>query len=264
MRTGIGILTVGLFVCSVLASQPAKPAKLEKVAEGEFVNRLGGGEYEIRERWTLWRNLDGHYVVTGDVRTSPVGPAPARTLQYELRLSDALKPLDIRLSYREVKGASILFEFGDTELRYRAERKDLVQPEEMTVPLAAPYTLFPGISWWQMGLLCREAKAPVGQPVSVRFVFMDDDPKQPIGVHPFEGSVEYVGEEEVDVGGRRLKASRFEVNPGWPVRANDPGHGMTLWVLPEGLPTAATSKDAGQVNVQLVRYKKYAEFGPAK
>ncbi len=264
MHAGTGRVLAVLLCLAAVGSQSAGAEKREKVAEGEYVMQGAQKENRIRELWTLWRSTDGRYVVMGEVRYSAIGPASARNLQYELNLGEDLKPLNIRLTYREVEGASILFEFGSNELRFRGERAGLERPEEATLPISAPYTFYPGFSSWQLGLLCKDSKAAQHERASVRFVFVDDPPPEPIGLHPFEAYVEHVGEEQVEVEGHRHAASRFEVNAAWPERANDPGPRLTAWVLPEGVLAAAKWKDVGQLDVRLVRYKKYAEFGPGK
>ncbi len=259
------ILVIALFASPLsIGSQATAPENRKKVAEGEYGSRPKTGQYEIRELWTLWRKPDGRYLLSGEVKFSEVGSGPERTLQYELNLSGELKPNDIRLSYREMKGVFILFQFGDTELRYQAGRRGLVQPETTTLPVSAPYSLYPTTSWWQLGLLCREANAAQRQRATVQLVFVDDPPPEPIGLHPFEAHVEYLGEEEVEVDGGKFKAGKFLVQGESPESGADPFPRVTAWVLPEGLLVKAKADDLSQIAVELVRFKKYGEFGPAK
>ncbi len=243
-------LAVGLAMPTVAAQQVERPV----VAEGEYstmkVPNTGGETVEFREVWKLTRTSKNSYEAESVARFRS---SKTEDVAYQIRLtlSPTLHPVAVKIfgGIPSLKGyRSMVLEFTEHELRCCGE------VGKVRLKIDSPYDLYFPTPWFFSSIV-RRAERNKERGTAVRLVFMDKSPDNdtPVGLAPFEGQVRYLGSEQVKLAGETWNAEKFLIQPG-------PFTPVSVWLSPEGLMLAMEDAKNPEQRIELVRYKKYANF----
>jgi hypothetical protein len=192
-----------------------------KVAEGDYVvfeGENGGaigpfGEeiYNFHETWTLWRIGNGSYELEGERRFESPKDATHRD-RFAVELSRDLTITRMkefaRLKWRRDSGP-LTCEFLRSALHCSSNAKNAGQAIEL-IAVREPFGLLWPISAFSLSGLTREAERDARRETRVQLVSIEQ-PSAEIPVNPMilEGGLRYLGEENIDVAGRRGARSSF-------------------------------------------------------
>jgi hypothetical protein len=244
------------------------PSTREKVAEGEYVMAFAEGqtEIEMHEEWTLWRVGGSGYEAQGTfrVRTSNARTGLDETSEVGIwaELLPNLEPFVVKLSPkttdRDAAGQPVrppmVLEFAEREIR-KLEEVDGSRTLQATLTVDRPYAFYAPFSWFAAST-AHKATRQSGATTELKVVVLDED--DPTNLYAVDGYVRFLGQEDVQVGGRKYTAHKFERGLG----PEDQPLVMYIWTLPEGVLLAVEDGKNPQQRMELVRYVKYAEFGP--
>ncbi len=241
----LGLVVVLLSTLGVLAEDK------KKVAEGEYRMELQAAG-EFREPWKLYRLSAGGYEVEGHWRWSWKRPGVAgRDLKFRATLSPEMHPVRLEMdavSPQAPSGRHMICEFLAN--KFVCAIKD----EKVEVDVDMPYDLYLPQSWI-LGSIVRRASSDSSQATTVKLLFIDDD--DPIDLTPFEAQVRYLKSETITVAGTQFAADKFVLQP-------HPFPAAWVWISKEGLVLRMESVAGPAQRNELVKYKKFADFGPPK
>jgi hypothetical protein len=222
----------------------AEPAR-EKVAEGkyELKRRDGNSPESFEEPWTLYKTkigfeLEEQWVVSKDPQTQPM------IVDIGVNFAPGLYPIQLR-----VGGGS------SKELRCSMEVAEFTCETEgmhSKIPMQGPYNLFLP-SPWMLSSIGRRAKKVPQQITKVKLVRMtgmtDAGPK----LESFDADVQFVGEDQVEVGGAKMDASIVELKA-------ESIPGMLMWMSSEGVVLAVQDSSKAEQRMELVKFTKFVKF----
>lgn len=249
----MGKKSKSLMVCACLVfgiltkPVPSEPQKV-KVADGEysFVAMDGG----LEESWELWRTPAGYLI---EIERGLIGGEIE--MGEQLILDRSLHV--VRWEAYPEKGpadATLGCELGSTQLRcWRDSAEEKLEIE-------SPYDVMSLSPWFLAGFARYLQAEPDKRRAAVKLVILGDG--SPWDLMPFDGEVKYMGEEKLTAGGREFDARKYELlilgmqNP-------EGKSSMSFWLSREGVVLAHEQDAPSQHRIaELVRYEKYAEFGP--
>jgi hypothetical protein len=227
------------------AKPPSAPAKI-KVAEGTYeLKKLDGPiERTFAEVWTLYRT-DLGYTLTEEWNVGEGQGQPANVIDVSAEFVPGLHPVKLQIggdAERSLNCALALGEFSCKSMGLEAK-----------LPMNGVYDFF-SPSPWTLGSIVRRAKKVPGEVTRVQLVRMAGMTQEGPKLHAFQGEVQYVGDDQIDVGGVKYTASIFELK--------SPGAipGMLLWLAPDGIVLALQDSTKSEQRMELTTYKKYGKF----
>jgi hypothetical protein len=245
-------LLAAVVVASVAKAQTVPDLK---VAEGEYLMRvtMREGKFEVREGWALAQRSDGNYKV--ESTTQFRFDKERMLLRSIIHLSPGFRPAQWQMSGwvpgMPKKSGAMTLEFGDKAVHWKAGT------EEVTQEVDAPYSFIGPMMPWFLTCLAEHSPRDVGQATSMRFVWMDDSFDKPIDLLVEEGSVEFLGTEQVKVAGRLWNASKYLVKPG-------ALPSLVFWRSKEGVLLALQDAKKPEQRMELIRYKEYRALSPLR
>ena len=126
--------------------------------------------------------------------------------------------------------------------------------------MKAPYGLLWPVSAFSMGSIARSAEHDLSTGVPVQLARIDEPERaHPVSVSTLNGSLRYLGREDMILAGQKWNTSKFELKV--------PLHGpFLIWTSPEGLllgfanASGTENKTLGSEGMQLVRFRKWLAF----
>jgi len=251
----MGLLVLVQLVVVVVPLLGSEPGEKVKVAEGEYVMKIPpeAGGVEHRDEWVLWRDAGGGYEVESKIHFQ-VGNEEPSVLWLWVRLDGELQPEAFKVSGGSARGTK------DLSCRYGASEFECeVAGKRKTLAVEAPYDFYPALSPWILSNMARRAHGRVGEIVPIRWIFADDEDAEGLpGLVVTEGEVRNLGEERVAVAERSWLAEKSEVELVPSVQL------LLVWVSTDGVLVATQDAKRPEQRMELVRYEKYAEFGPGR
>jgi hypothetical protein len=261
--------TLLTFLCLVLSlwgfstfASSAELSKESKLAEGEYL--VEGPDGEFHEGWILYASEQG-YRVNAEARGELPRESFAFKTEYWLAKNLTLARWEVSMLSEETGAVDLKFgcEMGAGQLR--CWRRD----EEATIPWPTNAEVHPAFqpTFWQFtSMVNRVAGECTGIPQAVISAVWDvgDGPSDIVSG---EGALRCLGAATVRLMGAEVPATKWVAKPSEDTDLDEserPSGSMVLWVLPEGLVALAEVHDEGghRTAFRLVRYEKYAEFGP--
>ena len=259
-EAAIVLFSVFLLICVPLTV--AQQRGRSKVAEGEYrVNiegDLGLGPVEtqifhFRESWTLWKTGEGYEVEGNRTYESPRNELHDN--RFVAELSRDLRPLSIKefahLAFRTDSGP-LSCELLPQQLRCDCGGKD---PAHVQVAMDRPYAMIWPLSAFSLSGLTRAA-TELEKPTSIQIVQLEQiSYALPVLAIRSDGLIRYRGQsqEAISTSGRSVPPKVYELT-------TSPTGKMTLWISPEGLLLAAEKTSWPKGRMELVNFKKFAEF----
>ncbi|MEE8201895.1 MAG: hypothetical protein V3R29_12100 [Candidatus Acidoferrales bacterium] len=174
---------------------------------------------------------------------------PRQEFETVLGLSPGLHPLYLRMFGFLPGGRAV----GNVMLRLEPNQVRVeARGREKTLDIPGPYDLFLPFSWFLSSMVRRETVAP-SETFPIRLVFLVED--NPIGMIPFDAEVQFLGEETVEVAAGTHRATKFEVRT--------QVFNILVWLSEDGLMLAMQQSSKPEQRMELVRFKKHADFDPA-
>jgi hypothetical protein len=242
-----------------------------RIAEGEYqvyrdadesgIGPFSPAVYNFREDWVLWRLPDGNLEVEGARHyDSPEGEPHMDA--FSVRLSPQFKVLHLtelrKLRWRPDSGP-LACDFLPGNLDCSSGAKDPRQNIRLNLPRLHPsYGFLWPVSAFSLGNITRFAERQADHPIIVDMIEVDE-PKneEPVFASVLEGSLSFLGREEIRVAGVRWSADKFELR----VPMHPP---FLIWTSPQGLLLDFTEEDnqkrLTEHGMKLVRYKQFANF----
>jgi hypothetical protein len=257
--TVVVLLAASLVSAQTTKSKSAKaPSKAPaaasrtKVAEGryEVVGGKAGAPSFYREPWTLFKTPVGYELEEQWTVTSP--NAAESTVDVAVSFAAGLYPLQVRIGGQNSPQQM----FCEMALK---EFKCTTQSKESKLAMHGAYNVFLP-SPWMLGSIARRARKIPNQSAAVQLVMMGGMEAQGPKLVSFPADVQYVGDDEVSIGGEKIAASIFELkspNTGIP-GVTIPG--TLIWTSSEGVVLALQDSNKPEQRIELVEYKRYGKF----
>ena len=249
-----------LLICAPLTV--AQQTGRTKVAEGEYrvsiEGDLGLGPMEteifhFRESWTLWKTSVGYELEGYRTYASPRNELHDN--RFVAELSADLRPLSIKefaqLAFRSDSGP-LSCELLPQQLRCDSGGKD---PARVQFALDRPYALIWPLSAFSLAGLTRAA-TELDKPTPIQIVQLEQiSYALPVLAIRSDGLIRYRGQsqEVFSTSGRSFQPKVYELT-------TSPTGKMTIWTSPEGLLLAAAKSSWPKGRIELVNFKKFAEF----
>jgi hypothetical protein len=120
------------------------------------------------------------------------------------------------------------------------------------IPMQGSYNLFLP-SPWMLSSIARRAKKMPQQSTTVQLVRMGDVSANLPQITSFQADVQYVGDDQVEVGGTKVEASIIELKA-----KSIPG--MLMWLSADGIILALQDSTKSDQRMELVKFTKFAKF----
>jgi hypothetical protein len=221
------------------------PTKL-RVAEGRYELRKLDGPVErtFEENWTLYKT-DLGYSLAEEWNVGAGQGQPANVIDVSAEFVPGLHPVKLQIggdAERSLNCALALGEFSCKSMGLEAK-----------LPMEGVYDFF-SPSPWTLGSIVRRAKKVPGEITSVQLVRMAGMTPNGPKLHAFKGEVQYVGDDQIDIGGAKYTASIFELKSPGAIPS------MLLWLGPDGIVLALQDSTKAEQRMELTAYKKYGKF----
>jgi hypothetical protein len=252
-RSWVVLLSCSIAITAVAAPKQRRPAHgkpavpaTSKLAEGKYeLKKLDGPvERTFEEVWTLTKTKLG-YALQSEWKVGAGQGQPASVIDVSVEFATGLHPVKLQIggaADRSLQCALALTEFTCRSMGL-----------ESKVPISGVYDFF-SPSPWTLGSIVRRAKKVPGETTPVQLVRMagmaEDGPR----LHVFQGEVQYVGDDQIEIGGVKYNAGIFELR--------SPGAipGMLLWLSPDGIVLALQDSAKAEQRMELTEYTKYGRF----
>jgi hypothetical protein len=227
-------------------SRPAGPTKI-KVAEGKYVltNTAGKVERTFEEPWALYKTNLG-YALESQWHVGGAEGEAGNVIDVRVNFAGGLHPTDVTIGGdpdRALHCRLALSEFSCRSMGLEGRQ-----------PMAGTYDFY-SPSPWMLGSIVRRSKKLPGQTTRVQLVRMRG--MQP-GAGPvldaFAAEVDYVGDDQIEIGERKYDSSIFEL------KAQDAIPGMLVWVSAEGIVLALQDSSKTEQRMELVEYRKLGKL----
>jgi hypothetical protein len=263
----LGMAYEGLVVAGPLAEQAAKQTK---IAEGEYAiyesdNSGTAGPfqeeiYNFRESWTLWRVDNGEYRVEGVRRfESPKDEAHSNRFIVELTRDLTVIRMKEFAKLRWVADSGPLScDFLPAQMNCSSGGSDSKREIKLRTPLEKPFALLWPISPFSFGGITRQVERDQARATQIDLVrIAQPSMANPVQAMILEGPLQYVGEEDIQMAGRKWRAHKFSLKvPQQPQ--------YLIWTSPRGLLLALAieheHKEWPEEGLRLARFVSSSEF----
>ena len=223
----------------------AVPAKI-KVAEGTYeLKKLDGPiERTFAEVWTLYKT-DLGFTLQEEWNVGEGQGQPANVIDVSAEFVPGLHPVKLQIgddAERSLNCALALGEFSCKSMGLEAK-----------LPMNGVYDFF-SPSPWTLGSIVRRAKKVPGEITQVQLVRMAGMTPEGPKLHAFQGEVQYVGDDQIEISGVKYTASIFELKSAGSIPS------MLLWLAPDGIVLALQDSTKAEQRMELTAYKKYGKF----
>lgn len=196
----------------------------------------------VTEKWTMRRTREGNLEVESVLRIEENHSVVSMNLL--LLLTPQLHPLKATLS--EAGRGDLIFEFNEKVFQIKGRKQAKLEIE-------SPYDLFLPTPWF-LGSIVRRAKLEMGKTTKTKLILMDGESYDPrIALMPHEGTVQYLGPEDLSIGKYQINTHKFELDTKalpWT---------LLVWITDEGIVVAYEDSRSGQ-RMTLKNYQKHARF----
>jgi hypothetical protein len=249
---------------------PEQTVRRVKVAEGEYaihehqnagaVGPFTEEVYKFRESWSLWRVEKGQYRVEGIRRFESPKNEP-HSNRFTVDLTRDLTVIRVKefAKLRWVADSGPLScEFLPTQLDCSSGGSDPKREIKLRTPLEKPYGLLWPISPFSLGSITKMVEHDPNRATQVDLVRIEQPGMvEPVRATILEGPLQYLGEENIEAGGRKWRAHKFSLKV--------PLHPQYLiWTSPKGLLLALAieheHKDWPEEGLRLERFESSTEF----
>lgn len=229
--TGLLACLAGILVLTRAAGRPLPGQDAErtetagtKIAEGEYAvyEQAGGGEldpvekevYNFHESWTLWRVERGQYLVEGVRRfESPKDDPHSNRFTVELSRDLTILRLKEFAKLRWVRDSGPLScEFLPAQLDCSSGGSDPKREIKMQPRLQHPYGILWPLSPFSFTGIARQVERDRASPTRVDLVRIEQPGMaNPVQAMVLEGPLQYVGDENIEIAGRKWLAHKFSL-----------------------------------------------------
>jgi hypothetical protein len=206
------------------SAMPEQGAARTKIAEGEYaiyeqansggVGPFGEEVYNFHESWTLWRTENGQYQVEGVRRfESPMDVPHANRFRVDLSRDLTVIRMKEFAKLRWVRDSGPLScEFLPTQLDCFSGGSDPKREIKLRTHLEKPYGLLWPISPFSFSGISREVERDATRATLVDLVrIVQPSAANPVQATTLEGSLQYLGEEDIETAGRKWHAHKFSL-----------------------------------------------------
>jgi hypothetical protein len=247
-----GVAVTGWAAPKQKARRPVSKAKAApaptkiKVAEGKYELKQMDRPIErtFEEVWTLYKT-DLGFTLHEEWNIGAGQGHPANVIDVSAEFVPGLHPVKLQIggeAERSLHCALALTEFSCRSMGLEAK-----------LPMNGVYDFF-SPSPWTLGSIVRRAKKLPGMVTTVQLVRMAGMTPEGPKLHAFQGEVEYVGDDQIDIGGVKHNASIFELKSAGAIPS------MLLWLAPDGIVLALQDSTKAEQRMELTAYKKYGKF----
>jgi len=212
--------------------------------------------FHFKESWTLWKTGQG-YELEG-YRTYESPRNELHDNRFVARLSPDLRLLSIKefahLVFRRDSGP-LSCELLPAQLRCDSGAKDPAQNVDAQFAMDRPYALIWPLSAFSSAGLTRAA-TELDKATPIQIVQLEQiSYALPVLAIRSDGLIRYRGQsqEVFSASGRSFQPNVYELT-------TSPTGKMTIWISPEGLLLAAEKSSWPKGKMELVNFKKFAEF----
>jgi hypothetical protein len=212
--------------------------------------------FHFSETWTLWRTSGGFDVDGHRAYESPRGELHDN--RFIAKLAPNLQPLSMKefapLVFRR-DSDPLTCEFLSQQLRCDSGAKDPVQKVDVRCALDRPYAVIWPLSAFSLAGLTRTA-TELEKPSPVQVVQLEQiSDVLPVLAIRSDGLIRYLGQSQAVFGasGQSWHPKVYELTA-------SPVGKITIWVSQEGLLLAAERPNWPKGRMELVKFKKFADF----
>jgi hypothetical protein len=215
------------------------PEKM-KLAEGRY--RMAGSEEgrAFEEPWTLWKTKLGYELVEQWIFPAQDQGAP-RVIDVNVQMVTQLRPIKIHIG-DPLLGLDCSLTIGEFVCNNQGQMSK--------VAVQSPYDFF-SPSPWMLGNIVRRARKIKGDKSSIRLVRINTVAAEGAALAAFEAEVQFVGDDLLEVNGRREAASIFELKAAGMIPA------MLVWVSEEGLVYAIQDSSRPEQRMELTTFQRF-------
>lgn len=245
------LLALSVSVCAqskprVRRSQ-AKPAPVSvsvKIAEGKY--RLVGEKAPMafEESWSLFKTPLGYRLEAQWAVTQPGGAQP-NIIDTRIEMVAGLRPTELQIGLDPRQ--SLHCRFTVNQLLCEA------QGRQATLPMQGAYDFF-SPSPWMLGNIVRRARKDVAAPLNIQLARIKDTNPAGLGLDSFMAQAQFVGDDQIEIGGKRFAASIYEL------RAEGKIPSMLVWTSPEGIVLAMQDSSRPDQRMELVEFKVHGKI----
>jgi len=249
---------------------PQQAGERTKIAEGEYAILEHGNSgavgpfeqevYNFHESWTLWGAEKGQYQVEG-IRSFESPKNESHSNRFLADLSRGLTVIRVK-EFAKLKWVAdsgpLSCEFMPTQLDCSSGGSDPKREIKLRTPLEKPYGLLWPISPFSFGGITRQVERDPSRATQVDLVRIEQPGMaEPVRVVMVEGPLLYMGEENIEAGGRKWRAHKFSLKV-----ASQPQY--LIWTSPKGLLLAFAieheHRDWPEEGLKLTRFEGTTDF----
>jgi len=264
-----GEFTVSAWPSQSSDLQPQDP-NAAKVAEGEYVMIEEGssgavgpaGEeiFNFHETWTLWRAGKGDFELTGERQYDSPRYLPHNE-KFWVLLSRDLALVSVKefakLRWRPDSGP-LGCDFQPENLHCNFGAKDPKNAFQLDIPIKNPCGFLWPVSPFSFRSVGHAAEKSRGTRSPVQLISMEQPgPQNPVNPKLMDGSIRYLGREEITAARQKWNADKFELHVATHPR-------LLMWLTREGillvLSPEHTSENWPKEQLELTRYQKFRDF----
>jgi hypothetical protein len=241
------ILVIGLALSIPMAAQKtqrpklASPSQRVKIAEGKYQMKGAAGGFE--EPWTIFKTRLGYEVTEQWIVPTQVSEPP-QVIDVSVQMVNALRPVQVHIGDSQM-GLSCSIAMGV----FKCE----TQGKQSQMALSGPYDFF-SPSPWMLGNIVRRATKDKSQKATIKLARIDGASEQGVNMSSFTASVQYVGDDQVELSGEKRPASIYEL------RADGAIPAMLVWVADDGIVFAIQDSSRPDQRLELSNLQRYGKF----
>ena len=253
-RCGVaGYYLVILLLAGALVGWASEPPE-QKVAEGQHSFRISGEGAE--ESWVLFRDGEG-YRAESRLQFKPSAGSVEIATRFWLDPDLSLVRWESAAEGKDRKWGCALA---------KEEVRCWDDGDEGRLAISGPYLFHPMVPpsvWFLVGVLQPHRFQSTAKRVRVVFWDVADGPTDLTASSELE--IVYFGQESFRLGNKDFNSYKFLLTPTVEEAAEALGPGATVLVTAEGVPLTGWARNESGEKEELgtlIRYEKYAEFGP--
>jgi hypothetical protein len=221
----------------------AAPAEKAKIAEGRYQMNTSVSGVNFEEPWTLWKTKLG-YELAEQWLVPARGDNPPQAIDVNVQMVGQLRPIQVHIG-DAASGLTCKIALGSFNCESQGKATQLA--------VDGPYDFF-SPSPWMLGNIVRRAVKNRDQKSSITLVRIDGASYSGVKMTSFAATVQYVGEDQVEVDGQKHAASIYEM------KAEGFIPGMLVWVSDDGIVLAVQDSSQPDQRLDLTNLQRYGKM----
>ena len=232
--------------------RPSSAARSKAQSTADQKTQLAKGRYRMlhlpegrgfEEPWTLWRTKLGYELVEQWVFPAKEQAGPT-VIDVSVQMVTELRPITVHIgSALQGLDCSVAVGAFVCEAEGRQTRVDMQDPYDFFSP-----------SPWMLGNIVRRGRKIKDDKKTLRLVRVNGAGADGPILESFEAEVQFVGDDQIEVDGRKQPASIYEL------RSSSSFPPMLVWVAPDGVVYAVQDSNRPDQRLELVDFKRFRKM----